>query len=149
MFPKLKELVYNDHFTNAVQNRIDTTNIRPMLSNDEKNLIKRNIQFLLTIKFDFIVGTKFGIQVFESSQQRIGREEVNGNEHGFDGNKVYLVCEIFENNDVVKTLIWKSSPTIKGVEFYMNSNDIYRYVQKSDEKVIDENTIKNRKIRTF
>jgi len=147
MFPKLQELVYDNHFVNAVQNRIDTTNIRPMLSNDERELIKRNIKFLLGITFDFVVGTKFGIQVFETSTYRKGYEQTNGQEHGFDGNKVFLVCEIFPNKDVLKTLIWKSTPTIKGVEFYIDSKDIYRYVQRTKETTFTEQTLK--KIRTF
>ncbi len=147
MFPLLKELVYDNHFTNAVQNRVDTTNIRPMLSNDEKELIKRNIKFLLGITFNLPIGTKFGIQVFETSTYRKGYEETNGNTHGFDGNHVYLVCEMFENRDVLKTLIWKTTPTIQGVEFYMDSKDIYRYVQRTKETTFDEKTLK--KIRTF
>jgi len=44
MFPKLQELVYGGHFLNAVQNRVDSTNIRPQLSNQEREQIKENIQ---------------------------------------------------------------------------------------------------------
>lgn len=142
MFPKLQELVYGGHFLNAVQNRVDSTNIRPQLSNQEREQIKENIQRMYPLHFVLPSGTKFGIQVFETSTYRTGFEDKNGDTHKFDGNKVYLVCEIFDNKDVIKTLIWKGSPTIKDVQFYLNYTDVLRIKQRNGSNIIKLEDVK-------
>lgn len=141
MFPKLQELVYGGHFLDAVKNRVDTTNIRPQLSNEDKQAIKENIQRMYPLRFELPNGTKFAIEVYRSSQYRNGWEQKDGREHRFDGNKVYLVCEIFGEKDVIKTLIWKGTPTIKDVQFYVNYTDILRIQQRIKDRIISQNEI--------
>lgn len=141
MFPKLKELIYGGHFLDAVKNRVDTTNIRPQLSNEDKQAIKDNIQRMYPLHFDLPNGTKFAIEVWRSSQYRNGWEQKDGREHRFDGNKVYLVCEIFGEKDVIKTLIWKGTPTIKDVQFYVNYTDILRIQQRTKDRIISQNEL--------
>lgn len=136
MFPSLKELIYKGHFLDAVKNRVDTTNLRPQLSNEERQSIKENIQRMYPLHFEIPNGTKFAIEVWRSSQYRNGWEEKDGKEHRFDGNKIYLVCEIFNGEDVIKTLIWKGTPTIKDVQFYVNYTDVIRIKQRKQSNII-------------
>jgi len=142
MFPKLKELLYGGHFLNSVKNRVDTNYIRPLLSDEERKTIKENIQKMIPLKFSLPTGTKFAIKVWQSSQVRVGYELKDGKEHSFDGNKVYLVCEIIGKDDVIKTLIWKTTSTIKDVQFYIYYKDILEIQQRNNNSLITYQDLK-------